>query len=124
MEVYLSSFQSLCVILEAQRKGLLTLVVKKMLARASCWPNFAAHQARETPQPSQVPQLEEALMVVVVAAVVRGEFRMSDNKNDTVRSLKSILAIKGTVIPRLEILRSGEQGWSCLFSSVKRKKRE
>lgn len=46
------------------------LVVKNISARLSCWPNLAAHQARETPHPSHVPQFEVDTMVVVTWAVI------------------------------------------------------
>ncbi len=43
-------------------------VVKKRSARLVLVPNLAAHHARETPHPSQVPQLLEVEMTVVSSA--------------------------------------------------------
>lgn len=45
--------------------------LKRMSARSSRFPNAFAHQAKDTPQPSQVPQLELALMVHVSSAAAK-----------------------------------------------------
>lgn len=47
-------------------------MLKKISAKSSRAPNFLAHQASEVPHPSQVPQLDFELMVVVVSATARG----------------------------------------------------
>lgn len=45
--------------------------LKKRSDRSSRLPNAFAHQARDTPQPSHVPQLELALMVHVSSAAAK-----------------------------------------------------
>lgn len=45
--------------------------LKRMSARSSRFPKAFAHQAKDTPQPSQVPQLELALMVHVSSAAAK-----------------------------------------------------
>lgn len=47
------------------------LVVKKMSARLSWFPNAAAHQANETPHPSHVPY--PVLVIVVVISANEGD---------------------------------------------------
>lgn len=45
--------------------------LKNMSAKSSRLPKAFAHQAKDTPQPSHVPQLELALMVHVSSAPAR-----------------------------------------------------
>lgn len=62
-------------------------VVKKMSARRSLLPKARAHQAREVPQPSQVPQLDVGIMIVVLSAELReGRFkRVRGSRREAVR---------------------------------------